>query len=259
MPRLFALRDFLWPTEEHGIDPGVAGFLPDRFRALPTRTQRRCAGALMLAVLVLTIPILVAANPVDLTWQHGWHDDADTDDLVTQTLSPDSLIVLAVLVLVVQFSVRVSFVDDVAEELDAGSTREPVPKGLPPVTVSRPRSLVIRRGSSCLHAAGIRRRQRFGWPGGRGVLAWVVGVCLFVLTPLSYLTDPDPLWMGGLWDDDDGDAVVVMVQSTQGPCASVPSVFVPLVPCRLHPVAAPVWRPRLRPVRGPENRAPPRV
>jgi hypothetical protein len=93
----------------------------------------------------------------------------------------------------------------------------------------------------------------------RGVLAGVVGVCLLWLTPLSYLTPSDPLWMGGLWDDDDGDAVVVVVQSTEGPCASGPSGFVPLEPCRAHPLARPVWRPRLRPVRGPENRAPPRV
>jgi hypothetical protein len=38
----------------------------------------------MLATLVLAIPVIVAANPVDPTWILGLYDDADSDQLITQ-------------------------------------------------------------------------------------------------------------------------------------------------------------------------------
>jgi len=88
-------------------------------------------------------------------------------------------------------------------------------------------------------------------------LALVIGVVLILLTPLTYLEPPDPLWIGGIWDDDDSDAIVVLVRSTEVPCDSDQSVFVLLEPCLDTPLPAPVWRPILRARRWPENRAPP--
>jgi hypothetical protein len=91
----------------------------------------------------------------------------------------------------------------------------------------------------------------------RQALALVIGVVLVLLTPLTYLEPPDPLWIGGIWDDDDFDAVVVLVKSTEAPCDSGQSVFVPLEPCLYAPPPMPVWRPIPLTLRWPENRAPP--
>jgi hypothetical protein len=93
----------------------------------------------------------------------------------------------------------------------------------------------------------------------RGAMAVVVGVFLLLLTPLSYLEQPDPLWIGGIWDDDDADAIVVLVKSTEIPCDSTQSVFIPLEPCLYGAPTPPVWRPIALSVRWPENRAPPDV
>src|SRR5215471_11087670 len=88
-------------------------------------------------------------------------------------------------------------------------------------------------------------------------LALVVGVALLLLAPLTYLELPDPLWIGGIWDDDDFDAVVVLIKSTEIPCDLDQSVFVPLEPCLHAPPPAPVWRPIALLLRWPETRAPP--
>src|SRR5262245_48284687 len=93
----------------------------------------------------------------------------------------------------------------------------------------------------------------------RMALAFVVGVCLLLLSPLMYLEPPDPLWIGGIWDDDDVDAVVVLVKNTQVPCDSPQWVFVPLEPCLSSPPTVPIWGPIQFPVRWPENRAPPGI
>jgi len=58
------------------------------------------ARAVLLAIVTLAGPVLVAANPVDPTWQPGLYDDADTDQLVVQTLSPEGMIGVAALMLV---------------------------------------------------------------------------------------------------------------------------------------------------------------
>ena len=84
-----------------------------------------------------------------------------------------------------------------------------------------------------------------------------VAAVLLLLPSLTYLEQPDPLWIGGIWDDDDFDAVVVLVKSTEVPCESDQSVFVPLEPSLYAPPPSPVWRPIARPVSWPENRAPP--
>jgi hypothetical protein len=88
-------------------------------------------------------------------------------------------------------------------------------------------------------------------------LALVIAVVLLLLTPLTYLEQSDPLWIGGIWDDDDFDAVVVLVKSTEVPRDSDQSAFVPLEPCLYAPPPTPVWRPIVPPLRWPENRAPP--
>src|SRR5262245_17618307 len=80
-------------------------------------------------------------------------------------------------------------------------------------------------------------------------LALVVGLALILLTPLTYLEPPDPLWIGGIWDDDDADAVVVLVKSTEIPYDSTQAVFVPLEPCLYSAPTVPVWRPITLPVR----------
>jgi len=91
----------------------------------------------------------------------------------------------------------------------------------------------------------------------RGAMALAVGTCLLLLTPLTYLEPFDPLWIGGVWDDDDSDGIVVLVKSTEIPCDSPQSVFLPLEACLHGTPAPPVWRPFDIPVRWPENRAPP--
>ncbi len=102
------------------------------------------------------------------------------------------------------------------------------------------------------------RSKRARWSSvARQAMALSIATFLLLLTPLSYLEQPDPLWIGGVWDDDDFDAVVVLVRSTEVPCVSDPSVFVPLEPCLYAPPPIPVWRPIPLPLRWPETRAPP--
>ena len=91
----------------------------------------------------------------------------------------------------------------------------------------------------------------------RGAMALAVGAALLLLTPLTYLEPFDPLWIGGVWDDDDSDAVVVLVKSTEIPCAPPQTVFVALEPCLYATPTSPVWRWFDLPVCWPENRAPP--
>jgi hypothetical protein len=114
------------------MDPGVNGLLPGRSCSQSKSPRRSCARAILLMVLVLAIPIILVANPIDLT-QPGWYDDADTDQLM-QAMSPDSLAGLAVLVLAV-FSVRGRLVISVGQKHGVTSRQEPVPRG-PPLPVS---------------------------------------------------------------------------------------------------------------------------
>jgi hypothetical protein len=85
---------------------------------------------LFLLGLILVLPIIVAMNPIDSCWQLGLYDEADTDQLVTQTSSPEGMIGLAVLVLV-RLIARVRRVIDIKGEHDMQSSREPVPRGPP--------------------------------------------------------------------------------------------------------------------------------
>ena len=45
----------------------------------------------------------------------------------------------------------------------------------------------------------------------RRTLVLLLLVCLFSLTPLAYASPPDPTWVDGLFDGDDGDDVVTAI------------------------------------------------
>jgi len=66
-----------------------------------------------------------------------------------------------------------------------------------------------------------------------------VTVCLLaVIAPLSYADPPDPLWIGGYWDDDDFDNVVVFhlntlaVQPSPPPVTGLVATLVTNAECR---------------------------
>jgi hypothetical protein len=99
------------------------------------RYPRYAARAILLLALVLAIPIIAAANPIDPTWQSGWYDDGDTDQLVTQTMSPESMIGLVVMAFVC-FSVSARLLSEAIRHSDVCLSREPVPRG-PPQRLSR--------------------------------------------------------------------------------------------------------------------------
>ena len=48
------------------------------------------------------------------------------------------------------------------------------------------------------------------------ILAISFAAVLCALVPLAYATPPDPTYVGGLWDDDDYDDVVILVTSSIG-------------------------------------------
>jgi hypothetical protein len=48
------------------------------------------------------------------------------------------------------------------------------------------------------------------------ILAISLAAVLCALVPLAYATPPDPTYVGGLWDDDDYDDVVILVTSSIG-------------------------------------------
>jgi hypothetical protein len=51
---------------------------------------------MLLVALVLAVPVVVVANPVDQIWIPGLYDDADTDQMVLQAMSPESLLGTAI-------------------------------------------------------------------------------------------------------------------------------------------------------------------
>jgi len=46
------------------------------------------------------------------------------------------------------------------------------------------------------------------------VLLLLIACFILGLTPLAFADPPDPTWLGGYWDDDDFDNVVVFLLST---------------------------------------------
>jgi hypothetical protein len=71
----------------------------------------------------------------------------------------------------------------------------------------------------------------------RGLVVLVLVGLLVWLTPAAYADPPDPTWLGGYWDDDDFDTVVVFL-------ASAFAIYVPI-----GVNAEPLWIPidRLEP------------
>src|ERR1700756_1661643 len=74
-----------------------------------------------------------------------------------------------------------------------------------------------------------------------GIVALLTIGVIAALAPLAYADPPDPSWISGLWDDDDYDAVVVMVLGTSA------IVDVSLVRCSpVRSVVASVQAPEIR-------------
>ena len=72
----------------------------------------------------------------------------------------------------------------------------------------------------------------------RGLVALVLVGLILWLTPAAYADPPDPTWIGGYWDDDDFDTVVVFLARA----------FALHVPIQVN--AEPLWIPidRLEPL-----------
>jgi hypothetical protein len=71
-------------------------------------------------------------------------------------------------------------------------------------------------------------------PRASSVLVLVVVTLLIGLAPVAYGDPPDPTWIGGYWDDDDFDNVVVFIS---GICA---------IAVASSADAGPVWVPAVR-------------
>jgi len=80
-----------------------------------------------------------------------------------------------------------------------------------------------------------------------GVVALLIG-----LAPVAYADPPDPTWLGGYWDDDDFDNVVVFISGVYAiavtSSADAGPVWVPAVPVELPEPGRPV---SLGPAAGP--------
>jgi hypothetical protein len=66
--------------------------------------SRAAWGSVALAALALAVPLIVAANPVDQTWIPGLYDEADTDQLVSHAISPESWLSVALPVVLCLFA-----------------------------------------------------------------------------------------------------------------------------------------------------------
>ena len=81
----------------------------------------------------------------------------------------------------------------------------------------------------------------------RKICVFALVVALLGLVPAAYADPPDPTWLGGYWDDDDFDNVVILIGKTcaveapllidSGPLWTV-VVGVELLPLRFLPVSA---------------------
>jgi hypothetical protein len=78
------------------------------------------------------------------------------------------------------------------------------------------------------------------------------------LVPLAYADPPDPLWIGGYWDDDDYDNVVIAATSTvalhDGPSVDVIGPVLVVVGTAIDTASA---EPRIRPSSSHQPRSPP--
>ena len=74
-------------------------------------------------------------------------------------------------------------------------------------------------------------------------LALLLVVLVAALAPVAYADPPDPSWIGGYWDDDDFDNVVVFLLAAYAVVApahlpAAPGDVVAILPC-LEPRAVP--------------------
>jgi hypothetical protein len=89
-------------------------------------------------------------------------------------------------------------------------------------------------------------------------LGLLLFVCLISLTPLAYSSPPDPTWIEGVYDDADGDDIVVslcgaawVVQPAPQTALAPLFVAVPFAPPSVSPIVSRDLRPT------PPGRAPP--
>ena len=89
------------------------------------------------------------------------------------------------------------------------------------------------------------------------LLPVALGCLLFFLLVLAYATPPDPNWIGGLWDNDDGDDAILLVTTSPTPppvafvhCPDPHWTSVWLIPIADEPLP-PATKPRPRCSRGP--------
>jgi len=91
----------------------------------------------------------------------------------------------------------------------------------------------------------------------RSLLVIVLAGLLAALTSLAFATPPDPLWVGGFWDDDDfDDAVIVITGKTPALVVTVvldagPTGTLVSLPAARQPVITSAPRPTF------DSRAPP--
>lgn len=101
----------------------------------------------------------------------------------------------------------------------------------------------------------VTERRSYDVPRASGVLALVVVTLLIGLAPLAYGDPPDPTWLGGYWDDDDFDNVVVFISGicaiTVASSADAGPVWVPAV--RVDALESPVRSVLLGPLAGPRS------
>ena len=90
-----------------------------------------------------------------------------------------------------------------------------------------------RRARTALTASGFASRRYFVRL-LRGFCSLVLVALVVGITPAAYAEPPDPSWIGGYWDDDDFDNVVVFIASA---CAIT-------VLCTVD--AGPLWAPVAR-------------
>jgi hypothetical protein len=88
-------------------------------------------------------------------------------------------------------------------------------------------------------------------------LVLVLAVCLFGSTPLAYASPPDPTWIEGIYDDADGDDVIVSICSAQGVVALDPLARLTPVLAAAPSVSPAEPRPRITALPAFLGRAPP--
>lgn len=101
------------------MDPGVTAHLlnrpcdhgaPDSSEAWPSRSPRAATvRATLLLAFTLVVPIIIAANPMDSLSLAGWYDEADADQLITNTMSPGTLLALLTLPSLLLFAAVVTW------------------------------------------------------------------------------------------------------------------------------------------------------